>query len=911
MMRLQLPVLIGYRYNGGMLLILTHEKSDFDAIASQLAAQKLFPKGIPLLSRHLNRNVQQFLNLYWDSLPFMRAAEWRRKRVNDIILVDTQNLNSVRGIVKKPQVRVIDHHLGQEQREGWVYEVEAVGATTTILVEMLQKAGLYLTSEEATLLLLGIFEDTGSLTYDTSTARDARAVAWLFEQGAQLSVVRRFLTIPLTQQQQALYDLLQSNAEWLRIQGRTVVVATAVAPEGFSDEISSVAHRLRETLTPAGLFVLVQLGRDVQLVARSSHENIDVSVVAGALGGGGHSRAAAALIVNSDPENVARRIKGLLPQIIKPMARVAEIMSYGVQTIVPELTVAEASQMMQRTGHEGYPVVAPGSARIKGLLTRHGVDRAMNHELGHLPVRRIMKAGAFTVRPSDSIERVQELMLSEGWGQIPVVADDAGKAGTDNRPIGIVTRTDLLNYWFKPVLESAASDMRALLEESLSLPLWAMVQAISESADVLKMPLYFVGGLVRDLLLKVSAVDLDMVVEGDAIELVRSLQDIYGGEVHTHARFGTAKWFISPNIWRAVAVQYAEQRDEPGSDGDVGFLPESIDFVTARSEFYKEPSALPEVERGSIKLDLHRRDFTINTLAVRLDGAHLGELLDFYGGRRDLERGLIRVLHSLSFIDDPTRILRAVRLEQRLGFKIEPRTRELLADSLPTLSRVTGSRIRHEIELGLSETDPERVMKRLSDLDVMGHIQDGLTWTDEAQRYYGRIPRLMSDDIWQDAITESTEEFLYFTLWVVPLPLNIQEETVKRLRGRKTTRDDVLAVSELLQMVKRLPAEPKPSQIARTCRHYRDRVLLAARIVLDDNHLGTYLDRYFGELRHIKTALRGDDLQAVGIRPGPSYAVYLNRLLDARMDGLVNDKEGERMLLAEIVSEAGEEDQLN
>ncbi len=402
-----------------MLLILTHEKSDFDAIASQLAAQKLFPKGTPLLSRHLNRNVQQFLNLYWDALPFMRAAEWRRKRVDDIILVDTQNLNSVRGIVKNPQVRVIDHHLGQEEREGWVYKVEAVGATTTILVEMLQKAGLYLTPEEATLLLLGIFEDTGSLTYDTSTARDARAVAWLFEQGAQLSVVRRFLTIPLTQQQQALYDLLQSNAEWLRIQGRTVVVATAVAPQGFSDEISSVAHRLRETLTPAGLFVLVQLGRDVQLVARSSHENIDVSVVAGALGGGGHSRAAAALIVNSDLENVARRIKGLLPQIIKPMARVAEIMSYGVQTIVPELTVAEASQMMQRTGHEGFPVVAPGSAKIKGLLTRHGVDRAMNHELGHLPVRRIMKAGAFTVRPSDSIERVQELMLSEGWGQIP------------------------------------------------------------------------------------------------------------------------------------------------------------------------------------------------------------------------------------------------------------------------------------------------------------------------------------------------------------------------------------------------------------------------------------------------------------------------------------------------------------
>ncbi len=365
-----------------MLLILTHEKSDFDAIASQLGAHKLFPAGVPLLPRHLNRNVQQFLNLYWDVLPFMRADEWRRKRVDEVILVDTQNLNSVRGVAKNPHVRVIDHHVGHEPRNGWNYHVAAVGATTTLLIEMLQANGLNVTSEEATLLLLGIYEDTGSLTYDTSTARDALATAWLIEQGAQLDVVRRFLAIPLTVQQQALYDELQANTEWLRIQGRSVALATAIAPQRFMDEISSVAHRLRETLNPAGLFVLVQLGADVQLVARSSDENIDVSLVARELGGGGHSRAAAALALNSDVKTEARKIKALLLQIVKPMARVAEIMSYGVQTIEPSTTVAEAAQMMQRTGHEGYPIVDAESGGIIGLLTRHAVDRAMSHELG-------------------------------------------------------------------------------------------------------------------------------------------------------------------------------------------------------------------------------------------------------------------------------------------------------------------------------------------------------------------------------------------------------------------------------------------------------------------------------------------------------------------------------------------------
>ncbi|MFN2124734.1 MAG: CBS domain-containing protein, partial [Candidatus Promineifilaceae bacterium] len=698
-----------------MLLILTHEKADFDAIASQLGAKKLFPEGTPLLPRDLNRNVQQFLNLYWDALPFMRAEDWRRRRIDEVVLVDTGSINSVRGMVREPHARVIDHHMDYTPRPGWVYQVEPVGATTTLLVEELQASGLSLTTEEATLLLLGIYEDTGSLTYDTSTARDAHAVAWLLEQGAKLDVVRRFLTVPLTPQQQALYDELQSNIRWHRLHGQTVAVATAVAPEDFKDEISSVAHRLRETLVPGGLFVLVQLGSDVQLVARSSHEGVDVSTVARGLGGGGHSRAAAALVVNENVAETARRVEAMLPSIIKPMASVSEIMSYGVQTITPQTTVDEALQQMLRTGHEGYPVVDPASGRITGLLTRRAVDRAVNHEMGDLPVERVMQAGDFTVRPSESIERVQELMLREGWGQIPVVAEDEDGQEKASPPIGIVTRTDLLNYLFRPVEDASEKDIKALMEDSLSPPLWAMVKVVGEEAAALGMPLYFVGGLVRDLLLEKPPIDLDMVVEGDAIDLVDRLQEKFGGEVHTHERFGTGKWFITPDIWQKVQQRagIASLRESQHSE-----LPESIDFVTARSEFYQEPSALPQVERGSIKLDLHRRDFTINTLASRLDGAHLGELLDFYGGQRDLERGLIRVLHSLSFVDDPTRILRAVRLEQRLGFDIEPRSLELIESSLPMLDRVTGDRIRHEIELALREADPIRVMERLAELGI-------------------------------------------------------------------------------------------------------------------------------------------------------------------------------------------------
>ncbi len=416
-------------YNEGMLLILTHENADFDAVASQLAAHKLYPQGVPLLPRRLNRNVQQFLNLYWSALPFMQPEDWRKKRVDSLVLVDTQTPLSVRGVARHPQVRVFDHHIGHPQKADWRYQVESVGATTTLLVERLQAAGLHLAVEEATLLLLGIHEDTGSLTYDTTTPRDVRAAAWLLDQGAQLNVVRRFLNIPLTPEQQQLYDSLLGAADWVNVGGRQVVIAAVKAPDSFTDEISSVTHRLRDALQPVALFVLVQIGQDVQVVARSSEDAVDVAQVTVKLGGGGHSRAAAALVPKRSLIFVQQRVRELLQDVVQPIDRVAQIMSHGVQTITADMSVAEAAVLMQRFGYEGYPVLDEAGERLVGLLTRRGVDRAVNHDLARFPVRRVMKAGTVTVRPTDSIERVQELMLNEGWGQIPVVAEGAAENG--------------------------------------------------------------------------------------------------------------------------------------------------------------------------------------------------------------------------------------------------------------------------------------------------------------------------------------------------------------------------------------------------------------------------------------------------------------------------------------------------
>ncbi|MAU00552.1 MAG: hypothetical protein CL608_25695 [Anaerolineaceae bacterium] len=892
-----------------MRLILSHENADFDAVASQLAASKLTPDGTMLLSRRLNRNVEQFLTLYWDAFRFVRPSDWRKRRINEVLLVDTQALNSVRGMVAKPAVHVIDHHTEQTPPEEWTAQVEPVGATTTLLVERLQAQGVALSPEEATLLLLGIYEDTGSLTYDTTTPRDVAAAAWLLEEGAILAVVRRFLNIPLSAEQQALYDALHAAVTWHEVQGQSVVVAGAIAPENFTDEIASIAHRLRESLQPAGLIVLVQLDSDVQLVARSTNQAVDVAAVARTFGGGGHSRAAAARIKDRPLDEVQPEVVAALSQAIEPLVRVTDLMSHGVQTVPPEMLVREAAVLMQRFGYEGYPVVTEPEGELVGLLTRRAVDRAMSHEMADVPVARIMKKGSVTVRPSDAIDTVQQKMLNENWGQIPVLTEEAQADGA-TRPIGVVTRTDLLNYLFQPPSKKDEINMRRRMLEILPPVLWQMVLAISETADELDLPLYFVGGLVRDLLLGKSPTDLDMVVEGDAIKLGKMLAQRFGGEIRSHKRFGTAKWLLDEAVWTAVLQRSKEVAKQEWSE-PAETVPElvegTIDFVTARTEFYTEPTALPEVAHGSIKLDLHRRDFAINTLAVRLDGAFLGQLLDFYGGQQDLEEGVIRVLHSLSFVDDPTRILRAVRLEQRLNFHIEPRTLELIEDALPLLDRVSGARIRHEIELTLQESDPTAALSRLAELDVLNHIYEGLVWLPETAVFFQRVPQFWQEPPWVDWLADETPLFTYFALWLAALPQVDQRGAMKRLRVRKATKTDVLSCGRLRREWVTLSANLKPSEVVKLMRPFPVRVLLVGRILLEGCPAAQLIERYLQEWRGVKTAVTGHDLREMGLKSGPQYGILLDKLLAARLDGEVTSEAEERALLNQLLDEASTE----
>jgi tRNA nucleotidyltransferase (CCA-adding enzyme) len=861
-----------------MKVILTHEHADFDAIASQLGAHKLYPDAVPVLPRQINRNVRDFLMLYGSTLPFVEAKDLPKKRVELAILVDTQGVVSIKGMGSHTKYLVIDHHApSSNMPKGWQYIGDILGANTTLLVEKIAESQIQVSPLEATLLLLGIYEDTGSLLYPTTTSRDIRAAAWLLEHGANLEVARSYLLHPLSAEQKALYRTLVERSETYNIKGHHVVVATA-SVKGYVDEISTVVHRLRTIYEPDALFVLVAQDGNVQLVARSKTDDIDVGVIAAEFGGGGHPRASAALVKQTPLAQVKKKLIETIEKHTTPPASVANIMSNGVKTLYTTDKVEDVADRMLRLGHEGFPVLDPQTQEIVGIITRREIDRAMGHGLGKDPISRYMRPGKVYVHPDDPIHKVRDLMLESGWGQIPVVDRESGKI------IGIVTRTDLIK-----TLGGARpkESLAKLMEERWPPLLLALLRKAGEKAQQMGIQVYVVGGSVRDLILGQENFDVDMVVEGDAIALVKELQRELGGRVKAHRRFGTAKWLLPDRT---------ELRRRLGME-DKDFDIESLDFATARAEYYTHPTALPTVESGSIKLDLLRRDFTINTLAIRLNPSRWGELLDFYGGMRDIEQGTIRVLHSLSFIDDPTRILRAVRFEQRFGFRIEERTEELIGNALDLLHRVSGPRLRNELELILREKEPEKAIRRLGELGVLPYLNEELRYDEWIDRKFKALRQMA-----EQHTPPGPMERLYFGVLTYRLSHEARQAIAERLRLRRETIRLMNDLESLREKEHDLASpDLRPSDTYEIFHRTCDEARFVFGAITDIEMVRLRWMEYENTLRHVRTEVSGEDLKAMGLRPGPLYKKLLKRLLHARLDGEVHSKEEELDLVRRLL----------
>ena len=407
-------------------------------------------------------------------------------------------------------------------------------------------------------------------------------------------------------------------------------------------------------------------------------------------------------------------------------------------------------------------------------------------------------------------------------------------------------------------------NLSSQLEQALLPEAFVFLQKAARTSATLGFRVFLVGGAVRDMLLERTGFDLDLSVEGDAIELVRALAE-NPADVTIHHRFNTArlKW-----------------------DGY------HLDLARSREETYGRPGALPTVRPGSIENDLSRRDFSINAMAISLNQGDWGRLTDLHGGIVDIESRVIRVLHPNSFIDDATRLWRAVRYEQRLGFAIEPETLKFFRRDIPMLDTITPDRQRYELECVLEEAFPENIFQRAEELGLLK------TWH----------PALHADEWLVNACTrarslvEKPSPEIYLALLGWRLSRQQKEELIARLRlTRRQNRalNEASIIAEGLSLL--ASPQASPSRISGLLRSLGDGILLAGLAAVESDLASANIKYFIEKWCHIAPELNGNDLKKLGVPQGPEVKKLLEELRDQRLDGrMINRSDEETFIRARL-----------
>ena len=846
-------------------VVATHTNTDFDAFAAMLAARRLYPGAVVCLAGSLNRNVREFYRLHADELDFVvEASRLELDAVRRLIVVETvhaSRLGELEPLALDPKVDkvVFDHHAAE--RPDWAAPENVVvsddGALTTTLVGVLAERELTVGALEATVFALGIHEDTGSLTHATTTQRDAEALGWCLRHGAEQELVGRFLHTPLNAAERELLATLLESLETHEAAGVGVLVASASATE-YVEGISNLAHKLVDVTDCQALIVLVEMDGRVFAVARSRLPELDAAALAAILGGAGHAQAASA-IYRGTLEEARRLVIDRLSDAVREPPRARDVMSKPARTIGPDETVARAMVACQRFGQSGI-LVAAGDDLV-GAVSREDLDKAISHGLAHAPVKGIMSSRVATSSEETPLSELQR-MLAAGEDRVAVLRD--GKL------VGVVTRGDVL----EALGEHAAVVRRpkvSLADELAKLerlaPVFEAVAALSEAHE----GVYLVGGTVRDILLGEPSFDVDIAVDGDAIALAQTLADALGGRVRAHEKFGTA------------VVVYGDD--------------ERVDVVTARTEFYDAPAALPAVQHASIREDLFRRDFTINAMAVSLKGDDYGRLVDPFGGRLDLEQKRIRVLHNLSFIDDPTRIFRAVRYENRYGFRMDEHTVRLARGcvEMGLVGDLSSARLRDELIALLEEGDVDHSILRLGELGADKAVHSHLAADEEAVTLLARLRAIarqydVAVPAWRLGLTALSRR----------LPPDEVYEWLQRLKVRRRDAEQIAAaVTVGPRIVERLrDRDVEPAEIVALADRYAPDAPLFALALADLEPLHAY----FQGLRDVRLEVTGTDLAELGLDESPRVGEILAELRRRKLNGELDGRESELEAARELIS---------
>lgn len=857
-----------------------------------VAAKKLYPDAVLVFPGSQEKTVRDFLmhsTLYFLNIAKIKEIDY--DEVDTLILVDTRQKNRIgefAHLVEQGRValHVYDHHpRSSDDITGDVEFLGESGACVTILVNLLKERGIDISPEEATVMVLGIYEETGSFQYPSTTDLDFEAAAFLLSKGAHVDVVSDILVKDLSPEQVHMLHELMEAAKVSNINGVDVVI-TEGSSESYLGDLAVLVQKFRDMENLNAVFALFRMEERYYVIGRSRIPEVDAGRILSMMGGGGHKEAASATLKNITLIEARTLLEEYLRRYVKPLWEAKDIMFFPVISVAQDVSISEAKNTLTKYSINSLPVVC--DLRVTGIITRQVAEKAAFHKLEGQAVKEYMITDFSTVGPEESIERVKEIIIGGNQRFLPVLRGE--------ELVGAITRTDLLRVLEDEIRKSVLGklgyhdiyekrkNIKRLMEERITPKVRDRLNPIGKLADEMDYHAYLVGGFVRDLILRNDNLDVDVVIEGDAIAFAREMSKRLNLKIRVHPQFGTAK------------VYYPD-----------GF---KVDVATARLEYYKAPAALPVVEHDSLKLDLYRRDFTINTLAISLNKNTYGELVDFFGAQIDVKEKTIRVLHSLSFVEDPTRVFRAVRFEQRFGFQIGKFTLNLIRNAVKMsfLSRIRAPRIWRELSLILLEENPVAIMRRLQELDLIRFIHPALVFDHEKERLFREMDAVLK---WYTLSYKERHNRVFYYLLGLMDRMTTEEvsDFSKRLApsesmGRRLVQEADRA-GETLVRLSGAYRFMKKSEVYRQLEALSQEGRLFVMAKSHSEDVKKAVSSYITYAETLTPATTGADIKTMGVKEGPVYGEILDALKVAKIDQGLSTKEEELDFVRRYITEKG------
>jgi tRNA nucleotidyltransferase (CCA-adding enzyme) len=859
-----------------MELIISHTNCDLDCFASMVAASYLFPNAKMAFMGSQERNVRRLVNDLNFSSKIMKERNVHLDEITTLILVDNRNKTRMGKVGEwlnsNPDVNILayDHHPDSEFDVQTDYtHINKTGACVSILVELLIKKGVQLTPEIASIFALGIYEDTGNFLFKGVTSIDFSATSYLMSVGASISFVNQYLKTDFTTEQLRLMNSLVQSAEKYSIYGIDLTIMQ-IETESYIEDISYIIQTIKRSENIPLLIAFTSYEK-LSLIGRNDYEFLLLDHIMVNYGGGGHKFAAGATLEfpikekHKFIEQIKAEIFEYLQEQIRYYGIAEDIMTSPITTILETDTVSKAQKILLNNRFSTL-VVEDKDKQLSGLITKKDISKAIHHNLNDKNVSFCMSSSIVTAQKDDSIVKVKRLMVENNVGRIPIVEN--GKA------IGIITRSNILHSHLgfgvkKGFQDNIFESIKPLMDKQLDSKTIGLFKRIGHIAETLGFTAYLVGGFVRDILMKKRNNDIDIVIEGDSVDFANAYKDKFGGKVVAFPKFKTA-----------VLVT---------KDG------RKIDVATARTECYDAPGVMPDVMRSNLRNDIYRRDFSINSLAVTLNPDNFALLTDYFNGRHDLRTGVIKVMHNMSFVDDPTRILRAVRFEQRFGFKLEKHTMRLLLNGikLNSLSTISTERIKAELKLGCLENHPENFFYRLDEFGILRNINQYLEFTTRMREQFQSVYNIR---IWYESIFSEKSidrALIFFAILLAPLKQRTFLKVIDKYKlSAKLKKFHVVDVEKITKDL--LESNGAEYEVQVILKGFSDDILVYLLASIRIAECIEMIKLYMTEIRYVKPSLNGKDLINMGYEPGSELGKMLDRLLRLKLNNVLETLEEER-----------------